>query len=295
MSAKLAAERPVALEVRVYCTTCRAPIHLLGPVRAVRCGACGHDMQLSPSLWQEILLEADEHSFDGWGSAPVIAVRRRQTPWGSVLYRWLSLSPACPSCRSPVPLAEVGSERSVICSECGRGLETRPVPGFLRLEIGTAMQIYGAPVEAFAAKGGVDSLSCPRCQKDCVLGQDDTDQIRCGGCGSLVMVSELLAQSPLRLERVFWITFQGAPPRVSARLARQKLDVAKVSHGVPSLLHEAVEHTLRNVQKEKQGRWTRLLLVLLVLGCVTGAFVYWRYYTKRAETDDFTFDPRSSE
>jgi hypothetical protein len=293
MTAKLAAERPVALEVRVRCTTCQAPLHLLGPVRAVRCGGCGHDKQLSPSLWHDLLAEADEQSFDGWGAAPVIAIRRRDTPSGNLLARWQSLSPACPSCRGPVQLVEVGSETNVTCGECGRGVPTRPVPGFIRLELGTAMQCYAAAPDALAVVGGADVFACPRCGQDCALG--DEDSVRCSACSSVVSATELLGQSPLRLERVFWITFQGAPPRVSARLSRVKLDIATRSANAPSLLHEAVSHTIERVAQEKRDRYKPLLLLLLLVGCVFGAMAYWRYYTKRSQSDDFTFDPRSSE
>jgi len=295
MSAKLATERPVALEVCVYCSTCHAAIKLLAPTRAVRCAACGNESVLSPSLWQEILGDADEHSFDTWGAQPAIAARRRPTPWGFLLARWQSLSPTCRSCKTPLTLAEVGTEGRIACGACGSGMETRPVPSFVRLEVGTAMQLYAAAAEARAAVGGVDALPCPRCGQSCVLPPDATATTTCTGCGSVVSVPELLAQSPLRLDRAFWVTFQGSPPRISARLAHQKVEMGAHSLHGSSLLSEAVDHTLRGVQKAKTDRQKAFGIVLLLIACIVGGAIYWRYYTKREAGEDYTFDPRSSE
>jgi hypothetical protein len=295
MSAKLAVERPVALEVRVYCGNCSAAIHLLGPARDIRCSACGTQSLLSPSLWQEIVTEADEHSFDSWGGYAAIATRRSETPWGNVLYRWQSSVPACRVCRGAVSLVEVGSEGSVACAHCGAGMETRPVPSFLRREVGTAMQLYGAAQEGLAAVGGPDAFACLRCGRDCVLPAGDHESIGCASCGSSLSVPQLLSESPLRPDRVFWITFQGAPPRIAARLARQTLDVRVGTSASPSILSEAVTHTLESVESAKRERRRLLLLIVaIVLSCLFGLY-YWRFQTKRAESDDFTFDPRSSE
>lgn len=295
MGAKLAIERSVALEIRVRCKNCAAPIHLLGPVRDIRCASCGTQSLLSPTLWQEVLTDLDEHSFDSWGGYAAITTRKTETPWGSLAYRWQVSPPACRVCRGPIALVDVGREGSLPCAQCGASVETRPVPSFLRREIVTAMQLYAAAPEGLAAVGGPDTFACLRCGHDCALPSGEHDTIGCTHCGSSLSVSQLLSESPLRPERSFWITFQGAPPRIAARLARQTVDVRVGTSDSPSLLSAAVTHTLDNVAKAKRERqrliWT---IVAIVLACFL-ALYYWRFHTKRSDSEDFGFDPRSSE
>lgn len=295
MSAKLAVERSVALEIRIRCGNCSAPIHLLGPVRDIRCAACGTQSLLSPSLWQELLTEIDEHSFDSWGGYAAIAARQSETPWGNLSYRWQSSLPACRVCRGPVALVEVGREGSLACGQCGASLETRPVPSFLRRELTTAMQLYAAAPEGLAAVGGPDVYACLRCGHDCALPAGEHDTVGCTRCGSSVSVPRLLSESPLRTERVFWITFQGAPPRIASRLARQTVDVRVGTADSPSMLSAAVSHTLDNVARVKRERQRMLAIIVAMLLACFFALYYWRFHTKPSDSEDFTFDPRSSE
>jgi hypothetical protein len=157
------------------------------------------------------------------------------------------------------------------------------------------MQLYGAAPEGLAAVGGADVFACLGCGRDVPLPAGDHDTIGCKHCGKSLSVSQLLGESPLRPERVFWITFQGPPPRIAARLAQSKLDVSAGDQASPSMLSAAVAHTLSNVERAKRER-QRLVLIIVatVMACFLGLY-YWTFHTKRQATDDFTFDPRSPE
>ncbi len=58
--------------------------------------------------------------------------------------RWQASIPKCDGCSAPLQLVEPGSEGRAICAACGSWLETFPAPLWVRTELPTAMQIYGA-------------------------------------------------------------------------------------------------------------------------------------------------------
>ncbi len=293
---KLAAERPVALELRIYCTACNAPIHLLGPVRSIACAACGRSVSSprrcgrrscpTPTSTASIAGAAIPPSRRGVESQPGDSFWLAGNPSprrvADAITLWRSALPAAKR-RSCVGSVGAGSRRGRCRASCGSRSDPRCSS---TAQLSKRARRWAVQIRWVA----------PRCGGECNLPPDASPSTRCTSCDSIVSVPELLAQSPLCLDRVWWCTFQGAPPRVGERIARQTLDVRPHSRDGPSLLRDAVDHTIGRVEKDKQTRQKAYAIVVLAIVLLFGVLAYWRYFTQRGgDGDDFTFDPRSSD
>lgn len=148
MGVSRAAElRPVALRLSVNCSGCGRTVALAGPLRAVRCPACDHQVVTPASVWLELLGLADRESF---AAPPAAGVQRHevQTPAGRFKLELTFVAPCCDPCALPLGLLETGATGKASCARCAATLYSQPAPLWLRHELATAMQIYAPSIES---------------------------------------------------------------------------------------------------------------------------------------------------
>jgi len=144
---RAAKQRPVRLEPEASCGTCRQAVPLDGAFLRVRCDECGEPVELSSLLWTQLFRTIDE---DNWDKPDAKNERKTEQTLGTSRLKatWQPCPPACPKCSAEILLVDPGTDDQLECLACGGRLDTFPAPAWLRSELRTAMQIYGAAREA---------------------------------------------------------------------------------------------------------------------------------------------------
>jgi hypothetical protein len=145
-------ERPVQLEIEITCNACRRVVPFATPALRSTCPGCREPIELSVLLWTLLFREIDEKSF----MLPVGDTGRysaeQPTPAGRLVARWRAQAPHCGKCQAELMLVEPGLDETFECGACTTRMPTFPAPAWLRTELPTAMQLYGAAREVDAAE-----------------------------------------------------------------------------------------------------------------------------------------------
>jgi hypothetical protein len=143
---RAAKQRPVRVEPEASCGTCRQSVILHGALLRVRCDECGEPVELSSLIWTQLFRDIDEQN---WNSPESSAERQSEQTLGQskLRARWKPGLPTCAKCSAQLLLVDPGTDDKLECMACRGRLETFPAPAWLRTELPTAMQLYGAARE----------------------------------------------------------------------------------------------------------------------------------------------------
>jgi hypothetical protein len=144
---RAAVQRSVRLEVEATCAACRRPVGLGAPHLRLACSACGETVELGAAHWARLFAEIDEKSFDLAPADRDTRVAEESTPDGKLVARYTLGAPECSGCRAEIRLVDPGADDMLACSSCSTRTATFQVPGWLRTELPTAMQLYAASRE----------------------------------------------------------------------------------------------------------------------------------------------------
>lgn len=150
---RAAIQRPVRLEIEATCAACQRPVGLGAPLLRVACSACGEAVELGSTTWAHLFAEIDEKSFDLPEGDTDTRVSEQSTADGKLVARYTAGAPRCTQCKAEVMLVEPGTDDTLECAACATKMTTFQVPGWLRTELPTAMQLYGASRDAEARAG----------------------------------------------------------------------------------------------------------------------------------------------
>ncbi|MBK7584935.1 MAG: hypothetical protein IPI67_32695 [Myxococcales bacterium] len=148
---RAAIERPVRLEIEALCAACQRPVGLGAPVLRSACSACGEPVELTSASWAHLFAEIDEKSFDLPPTDHDTRVAEQATPEGKLVARYTMAAPSCAKCRAEIMLVEPGTDDVLECAACATKMTTFQVPGWLRTDLPTAMQLYGASRDSQAS------------------------------------------------------------------------------------------------------------------------------------------------
>jgi hypothetical protein len=140
---RAAEQRAVRLEIETRCTQCGATPPVDGLLLRVMC-RCGAPIELARPNWKELLTEIDRMSFDQKVSEGQPQVAEVANSTGRLFARWRPSLPSCDGCGTPRELVEPGSTGSLTCARCTKAVESFAAPLWIRSELLTAMQLYGA-------------------------------------------------------------------------------------------------------------------------------------------------------
>lgn len=138
-----AEQRFVLLEIEAPCSRCGARARVNGLVLRTLCN-CTVAVELARPAWHELLTVVDRRSFEREPANVESEVTEISGATGKLGARWRPSSPSCDECGTDLPRVEPGTEGSVTCASCGRSVNTFPAPLWVRADLTTAMQIYGA-------------------------------------------------------------------------------------------------------------------------------------------------------
>ncbi len=150
---RAAVQRPVKLEIEASCAACQRPVGLGAPLLRLSCSACGEAVEIGSTTWAHLFAEIDEKSFDLPATDGDTRLAEQVTPDGRLVARYTLGAPTCAKCRAELMLVEPGTDDSLECAQCGTKTTTFQAPGWLRTDLPTAMQLYGASREAEARAG----------------------------------------------------------------------------------------------------------------------------------------------
>lgn len=187
---------PVALAtvtVSVRCEHCAAPVPVNGPARRAHCQRCLRATEL-PRLG-ESLNAAIENAFVV--GAQSYTVRKFDDQPG----------PTCRSCGAGVPLGQyrdhAGAVGTLPCASCGHGVPTFPAPAWLKEQLPTAVQIFGADPEIAGEEAGLPvplgerqvhpvAMACPACGGGLTFTERSERSTACTYCGVSVFIPDAL-------------------------------------------------------------------------------------------------------
>lgn len=140
-------ERPVQLELELTCSACKRVVPFATPALRSTCPGCREPIELSVLVWTLLFREIDEKSFKLPSGDAGRYSAEQPTPAGRLVAKWRGLGPRCTKCESELVLVEPGTDDTLECGACTTPLQTFPAPAWLRTELPTAMQLYGAARE----------------------------------------------------------------------------------------------------------------------------------------------------
>lgn len=133
----------------VECASCDGEAPMPGLALRAVCPHCQKTLELAAHDWHPLAEAADESSFEPTeGGGPL--EHQQPTASGRLCASHHSAPVTCRACSTALPLVEAGTEGHVTCEKCGLETPTFPVPAWLRTDLPTAMQVYGAVRDAEA-------------------------------------------------------------------------------------------------------------------------------------------------
>jgi hypothetical protein len=187
---------PVAVAtvtVSVPCEHCAAPVAVNGPARRAHCQRCLRATELT--RLGEFLEAAIGNAFIV--GRPSYTVRTFSDQPG----------PTCRSCGASVPLGNyrdhAGGVGTLPCATCGHGVPTFPAPAWLKEQLPTAVQIFGADPEIAAEAAGLPvalgerqvqpvAMACPACGGGLTFTEHSERSTACRYCGVSVFIPDAL-------------------------------------------------------------------------------------------------------
>jgi hypothetical protein len=161
--------RPIALDTSLHCPSCGATVPLAGPVLSAACHSCRREIAIAPELWQEIVAELDERSFEAGSTRTAAGACRRERDGVHLFAEWSRVEIACRRCKSILPPVEPGASGAIDCKACGMPLPILAAPPWLRSAVPTALELYGietvldaAALEPEARRWWIYYLGTPR-------------------------------------------------------------------------------------------------------------------------------------
>jgi hypothetical protein len=137
-------ERPVQLEIEVTCSACKRVVPFASPALRSTCPGCREPVEVSVLAWTLLFREIDERSFLLPARDDAQFSAEQPTPAGRLVARWRVQPPRCAKCAAELMLVEPGTEDPIECARCSTRMTSFPAPAWLRTELPTAMQLYGA-------------------------------------------------------------------------------------------------------------------------------------------------------
>lgn len=150
-----AEQRVVRLEIETLCPSCGATTPVDGLLLRVVC-PCGAPIELTRPTWKELLTGIDRSSFDQIATDGQPQIAEASSPVKKLFARWRASLPTCDGCGTARDLVEPGMEGKLTCARCAKTVESFPAPLWLRSELLTAMQLYGAARDDEHASGRLE-------------------------------------------------------------------------------------------------------------------------------------------
>jgi hypothetical protein len=144
MTPRAVEQRPVFLRVDIGCRGCARSVQLSGPLLRTPCASCGLDAEIGAAVWLALFREIDERSFPSETPRDQTFESSQPTAAGTLGARWRAAALTCAKCQREMTPVEPGTNEAIECSACGTRRDTFPAPAWLRTELPTAMQLYGA-------------------------------------------------------------------------------------------------------------------------------------------------------
>jgi hypothetical protein len=165
----------IALEIRTQCGACGGPLLVNGLVPQVVCPACNTPKALDAAAWKTLIEDA-------FSEAPVMPLNEGRTSQilasatGSAHVMYGHQNPRCSTCKTDVPLDDVGAlvaRGFAMCTGCGRRLSLRWAPPELLcalasgpvLAIGEDPSLFGSAGGLAVAPAAAQPVvfTCPQC------------------------------------------------------------------------------------------------------------------------------------
>ncbi len=209
------------------CAECGGRIVLEGPTLAATCPSCKSTVEVQAKHWKPVLeLYRDAAEFE------LVPGKTRGSAFSSgefqLLIRWGPARPSCSGCGADLPVEAVppGGDGKLMCP-CGEVMHTFPPPKWLREQVPSAVQLFGATrdgqvgTEAGNASPGLTSVaheaahkpvlwSCPRCGAGLDISAESPRILTCRYCESDLYLPDPLwhALHPVKKRAPFWVAFR---------------------------------------------------------------------------------------
>ena len=261
--------RSAELTLRGECVRCGTHLPVNGLHKQVSCGDCGHEHEVSPSLWKPAF-----SAFDHGRSDSGTIIVKDQT------WRW-SVKPSTPVCRAcdaAIPLSPA-SPHQCSCGACtpvlnhgGKGQITRVIGVDAE---GRAAEL--PPVEPVA-------MHCPNCAAGLRITTERQRVADCEHCGSQIHLPDAIWRTlhpPHAVER-WWAIFSGpttAERRREASEAKQAKERAhqkkKAAVRAEKTARKEQERELEREQKRLETQaWSRRTNIALVAAALAAPLVW---------------------
>jgi ribosomal protein S27AE len=190
-----AVSEPVAaatVTVSVRCDHCASAVAVNGPARRAHCERCLRATELT---------RLGEFLDAAIGNAIVVGSPYTVRTFDD------QLGPTCRSCGGSVPLGEyrdrAGGVGTIPCPTCGHGVPTFPAPAWLKQQLPTAVQIFGADAEIAGEEAGLAvalgerrvqpiAMACPSCGGGLTFTEHSERSTACTYCGVSVFIPDAL-------------------------------------------------------------------------------------------------------
>jgi len=203
-------------EIRTSCGSCGQPLPINGPIRHRTCPHCFEQVSIKTDDIVGFFNDL-EKEYDGLGDREGRG-GTMMSGGGTYKYGYWRLAPRCKKCKIPLPEADLETDGSVACTECGKEFAVFPAPDWLKKHVPSAQQCIGADrEEAEAQEAGPDDevkpigMSCPLCGAGLKIGTDAERLSACQYCKGEVHIPDAiwLRLHPVPKVREWWLRLEG--------------------------------------------------------------------------------------
>jgi DNA-directed RNA polymerase subunit M/transcription elongation factor TFIIS len=301
--------RYVNYKLQTSCNHCGNPLMLNSPQESTHCSSCTKSVNIRPGIWKSLLedLEDNYHKYsEGEGSTGTMMTGGFTFKYSAHKYR-----PHCMKCKVDMQADKVptGETVEISCPQCGENMSSFPAPSWLKEELVTVGQVFGAEwgsgKEVSKMRDGfsVDSLSpgsestedaiapiviqCPPCSASLSISTNAEQVTPCDSCGSEIFIPDPVWRRlhPVKVVREWTLRYEGRTMREIKKDKKEKQRVEK-----ERLKQEDMERrSVVFVAALKTALIPRLLTLLGGVGTI--AYIVWVIIFNRAHIQSSWFNP----